>query len=150
MAERIVGTVKWFNSSKGYGFITQEEGDDVFVHYQQIKSDGFKTLEEGQKVEFTLGEGDKGLQAIEVQVIDWKVLFESKKKAPLRELFFYQFYKWYIYLLLPDLPESSALSHTCLILTVLFAKRYKGIIMSSDAAAPKSNICGKVMAGSSA
>ncbi len=70
MAERKVGTVKWFNSSKGYGFISQEEGDDVFVHYHQIQTEGFKTLEEGQKVEFTLGEGEKGPQAIEVQVID--------------------------------------------------------------------------------
>ena len=70
MAERKVGTVKWFNSSKGYGFISQEEGDDVFVHYHQIQTEGFKTLGEGQKVEFTLGEGEKGPQAIEVQVID--------------------------------------------------------------------------------
>jgi len=69
MAERKVGTVKWFNSSKGYGFISQEDGDDVFVHFQQIVSDGFKTLEEGQKVEFTLGEGEKGPQAIEVSVV---------------------------------------------------------------------------------
>jgi len=69
MAERKEGTVKWFNSSKGYGFISQESGDDVFVHYQQIISDGFKTLEEGQKVEFTLGEGEKGPQAIEVEVL---------------------------------------------------------------------------------
>jgi len=69
MAERKVGTVKWFNSSKGYGFISQEDGDDVFVHFQQIVSDGFKTLEEGQKVEFTLGEGEKGPQAIEVSLV---------------------------------------------------------------------------------
>ena len=69
MAERKVGTVKWFNSSKGYGFISQEEGDDVFVHYHQIQTEGFKTLEEGQKVEFTLGEGEKGPQAIEVEVV---------------------------------------------------------------------------------
>ena len=69
MAERKVGTVKWFNSSKGYGFISQEDGDDVFVHFQQIVSDGFKTLEEGHKVEFTLGEGEKGPQAIEVSLV---------------------------------------------------------------------------------
>jgi CspA family cold shock protein len=69
MSERKQGTVKWFNSSKGYGFISQEEGDDVFVHYQSIVSDGFKTLEEGQKVEFTVGEGEKGPQAKDVQVI---------------------------------------------------------------------------------
>jgi len=70
MAERKEGTVKWFNNSKGYGFISQEGGDDVFVHYHQIQTDGFKTLEEGQKVEFTIGEGEKGPQAIEVKVID--------------------------------------------------------------------------------
>ncbi|NOX67108.1 MAG: cold-shock protein [Chlorobi bacterium] len=70
MAERKEGTVKWFNNSKGYGFISQESGDDVFVHYHQIQTDGFKTLEEGQKVEFTIGEGEKGPQAIEVKVID--------------------------------------------------------------------------------
>lgn len=69
MSERKTGTVKWFNSSKGYGFITQEEGEDVFVHYQAIQSDGFKTLEEGQKVEFSVVEGQKGPQADEVKVI---------------------------------------------------------------------------------
>lgn len=61
------GTVKWFNSSKGYGFIQREEGDDVFVHYKAINSDGFKTLDEGDKVEFTIEEGPKGLQAANVQ-----------------------------------------------------------------------------------
>ncbi|MBU0558448.1 MAG: cold-shock protein [Bacteroidetes bacterium] len=66
MAERKSGTVKWFNSSKGYGFIQQAEGEDVFVHYQSITGDGFKTLEEGQKVEFTIGEGQKGPQAKDV------------------------------------------------------------------------------------
>ncbi len=70
MAERIEGTVKWFNSSKGYGFIQQENGPDVFVHYQAIAGDGFKTLEEGQKVEFSIGQGQKGPQANEVEVID--------------------------------------------------------------------------------
>ena len=69
MSERKTGTVKWFNSSKGYGFITQEEGEDVFVHYQSIQSDGFKTLEEGQTVEFSVVEGKKGPQADEVKVI---------------------------------------------------------------------------------
>jgi CspA family cold shock protein len=68
MAERETGTVKWFNSSKGYGFIQREEGDDVFVHYQAIVGDGYKTLEEGQKVEFTVTQGQKGLQAQEVKV----------------------------------------------------------------------------------
>lgn len=70
MAERKEGTVKWFNNSKGYGFISQESGDDVFVHYHQIVTEGFKTLEEGQKVEFTIGEGEKGPQAIEVKIVE--------------------------------------------------------------------------------
>ncbi|MBL1212481.1 MAG: cold-shock protein [Ignavibacteriae bacterium] len=69
MSERKEGTVKWFNGSKGYGFISQEGGDDVFVHFQSIIGDGYKTLEEGQKVEFTVGEGEKGPQAKDVQVI---------------------------------------------------------------------------------
>lgn len=69
MAERKQGTVKWFNSSKGFGFIQQEGGDDVFVHFQSIIGDGYKTLEEGQKVEFVESQGAKGLQATEVKVI---------------------------------------------------------------------------------
>ncbi len=69
MAERKEGTVKWFNSSKGYGFIEQENGNDVFVHFQSIIGDGYKTLEEGQKVRFTEGQGQKGPQATEVEVI---------------------------------------------------------------------------------
>lgn len=63
MSDRVTGTVKWFNSGKGYGFIEREDGDDVFVHYSAIQSPGFKTLEEGQKVEFSIEEGPKGLQA---------------------------------------------------------------------------------------
>lgn len=63
------GTVKWFNATKGFGFITREEGDDVFVHYNAINSDGFKTLDEGDKVEFEIGEGPKGLQATNVSKI---------------------------------------------------------------------------------
>ncbi len=63
------GTVKWFNSSKGYGFISREEGEDVFVHYRSIEGDGFKTLEEGDKVQFEIGEGPKGLQATHVTKI---------------------------------------------------------------------------------
>ncbi|MDZ7766450.1 MAG: cold-shock protein [Melioribacteraceae bacterium] len=66
MAEREKGTVKWFNNSKGYGFITRENGEDVFVHYQSISGDGYKSLDEGQKVEFTVAQGQKGLQAQEV------------------------------------------------------------------------------------
>ncbi len=57
------GTVKWFNAEKGFGFITTEEGEDVFVHFSQIQKDGFKSLEEGEEVEFEVVEGEKGLQA---------------------------------------------------------------------------------------
>lgn len=60
------GTVKWFNSQKGYGFITRDGGDDVFVHYKAIKGDGYKTLEEGERVQFEVGESPKGLQAMNV------------------------------------------------------------------------------------
>ena len=59
----LVGKVKWFNNDKGYGFIIKENYDDIFVHYSQIQDEGFKTLEEGQVVEFELVTGDKGLQA---------------------------------------------------------------------------------------
>ncbi|MPW26448.1 cold-shock protein [Alkalibaculum sp. M08DMB] len=62
------GTVKWFNSDKGFGFITTEDGKDVFAHYSQINSSGFKTLEEGQKVTFDLAEGQKGPQAENIEV----------------------------------------------------------------------------------
>ena len=60
MADREVGTVKWFNTTKGFGFIERENGKDVFVHYSAISSEGFRNLEEGQRVEFTVGEGQKG------------------------------------------------------------------------------------------
>ena len=70
MAERIQGTVKWFNSSKGYGFISQENGEDVFVHYKSIIGEGYKTLNENDKVEFVVTEGQKGPQASEVQVVE--------------------------------------------------------------------------------
>lgn len=66
MSDRIQGTVKWFNNAKGFGFITQEQGDDVFVHFRSIQGDGYKTLDEGQQVEFNLTEGPKGFQAEEV------------------------------------------------------------------------------------
>ncbi len=69
MSERIIGTVKWFNGSKGYGFITRENGPDVFVHYSAIQSDGYRNLEEGQKVEFTVEQGPKGLQAANVTIV---------------------------------------------------------------------------------
>ena len=63
------GSVKWFNDSKGFGFITTDEGNDVFVHYSAIQSDGFKSLKEGDKVEFEVVEGDKGPQAANVTVV---------------------------------------------------------------------------------
>jgi len=66
---RTTGTVKWFNAEKGYGFITQENGDDLFVHYSEIQGNGYRTLEEGAKVEFEVTEGRKGLQASAVMLI---------------------------------------------------------------------------------
>ena len=66
MSERIVGTVKWFNKNKGYGFIAREGGEDVFVHFSAIQGDGYRNLEEGQKVEFSITQGPKGLQAADV------------------------------------------------------------------------------------
>ena len=69
MSNRQTGTVKWFNDSKGFGFITPEAGEDLFVHFRAIQSDGFKSLKEGQKVSFVVARGQKGLQAEEVQVI---------------------------------------------------------------------------------
>ncbi|WP_010290986.1 cold-shock protein [Kurthia massiliensis] len=63
------GTVKWFNAEKGFGFIAVEGGDDVFVHFSAIQSEGFKTLEEGQKVEFNIEEGNRGPQAANVEKI---------------------------------------------------------------------------------
>ncbi len=66
MSERVQGTVKWFNATKGYGFIAREGGEDVFVHYSAIQAEGYRSLNEGQKVEFTLERGPKGLQASSV------------------------------------------------------------------------------------
>ncbi|HEX7394797.1 MAG TPA: cold-shock protein [Anaerolineaceae bacterium] len=66
MAERFVGTVKWFNTQKGFGFLAREDGEDVFVHYSAITSEGFRNLAEGQKVEFSIEKGPKGLQAVNV------------------------------------------------------------------------------------
>ncbi len=62
----MTGTVKWFNGEKGFGFITGENGDDLFVHFSQIQKDGYKSLEEGQKVSYEVGEGQKGPQAVNV------------------------------------------------------------------------------------
>ncbi|MEW6030892.1 MAG: cold-shock protein [Chloroflexota bacterium] len=69
MSERIQGTVKWFNGSKGYGFLARESGADVFVHFSAIQGEGFKNLEEGQKVEFSVEQGPKGPQASNVIVV---------------------------------------------------------------------------------
>jgi len=66
VSERVTGTVKWFNGSKGYGFISREDGEDVFVHYSAIQAEGYRNLEEGQRVEFTVERGPKGLQATRV------------------------------------------------------------------------------------
>jgi CspA family cold shock protein len=67
MSDTIIGKVKFFNESKGFGFIEQENGPDVFVHFSAIQSDGFKTLADGQQVEFTIGQGPKGPQAQNVK-----------------------------------------------------------------------------------
>jgi CspA family cold shock protein len=65
----VKGTVKWFNEKKGYGFLSQEDGDDVFVHYTSIQQEGFKTLKEGQSVQFEIQDGPKGPQAVNVTAI---------------------------------------------------------------------------------
>ncbi len=71
MSDRENGTVKWFNNSKGFGFIERQEGDDVFVHYSSIRdTGGFRTLADGQKVEFSLSKSEKGLQADDVITLD--------------------------------------------------------------------------------
>jgi len=69
MPEKEQGTVKWFNSSKGYGFIERDSGEDVFVHFSALLMDGYRSLEEGQRVEFVVVEGDKGQQASEVIIL---------------------------------------------------------------------------------
>ena len=65
----MTGKVKWFNAAKGYGFITGDDGKEVFVHFSSIKVDGYKTLDEGQAVEFEVSDGDKGPQSIEVKKV---------------------------------------------------------------------------------
>jgi len=70
VAERESGTVKWFNTTKGYGFIERDQGEDIFVHYSAIRGEGYRSLTEGQRVEFTVVQGDKGPQAQDVAVIE--------------------------------------------------------------------------------
>lgn len=70
MSAREKGTVKWFNNSKGFGFIQRDSGEDVFVHFKAISGTGYKSLEEGQRVEFSVTKGQKGMQAEEVLVIE--------------------------------------------------------------------------------
>lgn len=69
MANRTTGTVKWFNGDKGFGFITPEEGEDLFVHYSEIQIDGYRTLDEGASVEFEITQGKKGMQASAVTLV---------------------------------------------------------------------------------
>lgn len=69
MSEKVTGQVKWFNDKKGYGFIAGDNGDDVFVHYSSISGDGYRTLAENTRVEYTVKQGPKGLQAEEVIIL---------------------------------------------------------------------------------
>jgi len=69
MAERETGTVKWFDNGKGWGFITRSSGDDIFVHYSSVRGEGFRSLEDGQEVEYEVVEGAKGLQAQDVTLL---------------------------------------------------------------------------------
>jgi CspA family cold shock protein len=69
VTERQTGTVKWFNDAKGYGFISRETGEDVFVHYSAIEGAGFRSLREDQQVEFAVEQGNKGLQAVNVRAV---------------------------------------------------------------------------------
>lgn len=70
MSDRVTGSVKWFNADKGFGFITRSDGKDVFVHHNAIRGEGFKTLTEGQKVEYSLTDTDRGPQAQDVTVVE--------------------------------------------------------------------------------
>lgn len=69
MSERETGTVKWFNNAKGFGFIERKDGEDVFVHYNQIRGEGYRSLNDGQTVEFTVTKTDKGFQAEDVESV---------------------------------------------------------------------------------
>jgi CspA family cold shock protein len=70
MSTREIGTVKWFSNQKGYGFIARQSGDDVFVHFSAIESEGYKSLSEGDRVEFTVEQGKKGLAAADVRRVE--------------------------------------------------------------------------------
>ncbi len=70
MAQREQGTVKWFNDSKGFGFVQRENGEDIFVHFRAIQGDGYRSLKEGERIEFIVTEGQKGLQAEEVTKVN--------------------------------------------------------------------------------
>ncbi|MFP4323283.1 MAG: cold-shock protein [Anaerolineales bacterium] len=70
MSERIQGTVKWFNADKGYGFISQANGADVFAHYSEIQDTGYRSLNEGDTVEFEMTQGKKGLQASQIKMLE--------------------------------------------------------------------------------
>lgn len=69
MSDREQGVVKWFNSEKGYGFVTRQDNSDIFVHFSSINKEGFKSLDEGQKVEFRVTDSDRGLQAVDVTLV---------------------------------------------------------------------------------
>ena len=87
------GTVKWFNSSKGFGFIAPDDGsDDVFVHFNSIQMDGYKSLEEGQKVNFETEDGAKGPAAVNVTAGEWSFSMLYKKASLMRGFFMFVFY----------------------------------------------------------
>ena len=71
MSEREKGTVKWFNASKGYGFIARDDGNDVFVHFSSLEGNDYRTLNEGDQVEFEVASSDKGLEAKDVKLLNW-------------------------------------------------------------------------------